>query len=58
MVLQGQQWTTVAGLVEEGRKNEVKEIEPGLIGIHTQPTFGIGQRAIVVQTPEGAGSFE
>lgn len=26
----------------------------GLTGIGTEPYFGIGQRAILVQTPEGA----
>jgi hypothetical protein len=26
----------------------------GLTGIGTEPYFGIGQRAVLVQTPEGA----
>lgn len=33
--------------------NELREQEPGLIGIGTTPTFAIGQRALLVQTPHG-----
>lgn len=49
---QGQQWTTLATLQAE-RHNEIKEIEPDLTGIGTQPSFAIGQRALLVQTPVG-----
>jgi hypothetical protein len=49
---QGQQWTTLAALQAE-RHNEIKEVEPKLIGIGTQPSFAIGQRALLVQTPAG-----
>ncbi len=49
---QGQQWTTLAALQAE-RHNEVKEVEPHLTGIGTQPSFAIGQRALLVQTPTG-----
>jgi hypothetical protein len=31
-------------------KNLIKEEEPGLIGIGTEPTFAIGQRALLIQT--------
>ncbi|KAK9916540.1 hypothetical protein WJX75_003870 [Coccomyxa subellipsoidea] len=34
-------------------KNLIKEEEPGLIGIGTEPTFAIGQRALLIQTGEG-----
>ena len=27
--LQGQEWTTIEGLVEEGHHNKIQEIEPG-----------------------------
>ena len=48
----GQQWTTMAALRAE-RRNEVREVEPGLIGIGTTPSFAIGQRALLVQAPGG-----
>ncbi len=34
-------------------RNELREEEPGLIGIGTVPTFAIGQRALLVRTHEG-----
>jgi hypothetical protein len=49
----GQQWTTLGEMRAEGRSNEIREIEPGLHGIGTKPHFGIGQRALLVQTPGG-----
>jgi hypothetical protein len=48
----GQQWTTL----EESRQshhNLVKTEEPALTGIGTQPSFAIGQRALLIQTPDG-----
>lgn len=48
----GQTWTTPARLRREHR-NEVRALEPGLVSIHTEPHFAIGQRALLVQTPEG-----
>jgi glyoxylase-like metal-dependent hydrolase (beta-lactamase superfamily II) len=33
--------------------NAWRHYEPGLLGIGTTPAFGIGQRALLVQTPEG-----
>ncbi len=33
--------------------NVIKLIEPNLTGIGTQPSFAIGQRALLVQTPPG-----
>ena len=50
---QGQQWTTIEELIAEGRRNDLREEEPGLISIGTQPSFAIGQRALIVQTPSG-----
>jgi hypothetical protein len=43
----GQRWTTIAELARDHR-NRVEEIEPGLIGIGTEPAFAIGQRALAV----------
>ncbi len=48
----GQQWTTLSALQKE-HHNEFRIIEPGLTGIGTSPSFSIGQRALLVQTPEG-----
>lgn len=49
----GQRWTTSADLVAEGRRGDWREEEPGLLGIGTSPSFAIGQRALLVQTPAG-----
>lgn len=49
----GQQWTTRDELIEGGRRNEVRELEPGLTGIGITPSFSIGQRALLVQTDAG-----
>jgi hypothetical protein len=48
----GQQWTT---LEDMGRKyrNDIKQEEPGLHSIHTEPGFAIGQRAFLLATPKG-----
>ena len=48
-----QKWTTLEGMIADGYRNEVRDIEPGLTGIRTEPQFGIGQRALLVQTPRG-----
>jgi hypothetical protein len=50
---QGQRWATLAELRAEGRRVEVRDLEPGLSGIGADPTIGIGQRAMLVQTPAG-----
>lgn len=50
---QGQQWTTLAAMQEGGYHNVFREHEPGLIGIGTEPSFAIGQRALLVQTEQG-----
>lgn len=48
----GQRWTTLEALRDEYH-NVIKAVEPGLTGIGTHPTFAIGQRALLVQAPEG-----
>jgi len=48
----GQSWTTLEQLARRGF-NAYREHEPGLIGIGTQPQFAIGQRALLVLTPNG-----
>jgi hypothetical protein len=48
----GQRWVTMA---EIGRDRAVllRDEEPGLTGVGVEPAFGIGQRALLVRTPEG-----
>jgi len=48
----GQRWTTLPALSARAF-NSYREHEPGLIGIGTQPQFAIGQRALLVRTPNG-----
>lgn len=48
----GQQWTSLDELRRQ-HTNRIEEVEPGLTGIGTVPGFAIGQRALLVQTPEG-----
>ncbi len=49
----GQQWTTLDDLAREGRRNEIRELEPGLAHVATVPPLAIGQRALLVQTGQG-----
>ncbi len=48
----GQEWTALEDLQSE-HSNAIKTIEPNLTGIGTEPSFAIGQRALLVQTPAG-----
>jgi hypothetical protein len=47
--LEGQQWTTLDELRTDHRA-EIREEEPGLTGIGCEPSFAIGQRALLVET--------
>lgn len=49
----GQEWTTLAEMRAGAWKNVLCEQEPNLIGIGTEPKFGIGQRALLVRSPVG-----
>jgi hypothetical protein len=48
----GQQWTTLAEL-RESHRSVVRLEELGLYGIGIEPTFAIGQRALLVTSPNG-----
>jgi len=48
----GQTWTTLAALAAS-HFNGWRQHAPGVIGIGTQPTFAIGQRALLISTPAG-----
>jgi len=49
----GQAWTTIAALADQGHRIELREQEPGLIGIGVEPALGIGQRALLARTAKG-----
>jgi hypothetical protein len=48
----GQRWTTAAALAAD-HGTELREEEPGLLGVCVEPSFAIGQRALLVRTPHG-----
>lgn len=48
----GPSWTTMEELAGD-HGNRIEPLEPGLFGIGTEPSFAIGQRALLVQTDEG-----
>ena len=48
----GQQWTTTAQLAQM-HVTELRDEEPGLLGVGVTPSFAIGQRALLVRTPHG-----
>jgi hypothetical protein len=48
----GQAWTTPQRLAG-GHVNAWRRLETDLFEIHTNPGFGIGQRALLLRTPEG-----
>lgn len=49
----GQVWTTMDDLAESGYRSEVREVEPDLFGLGVRPGIGVGQRGLIVRTPEG-----
>jgi hypothetical protein len=48
----GQEWTTLNEL-QRSHHNVLTPEEPGLTSIRTEPAFAIGQRALLVETPQG-----
>ena len=48
----GQRWTTPEQLRAHHRA-DIREEEPGLLGIGMNPSFGIGQRALLIKTADG-----
>jgi hypothetical protein len=49
----GQRWTTMARLAADGCHSVIREVEPGLTGVGCEPGVGVGQRGLLVSTPEG-----
>ncbi|MBZ0257029.1 MBL fold metallo-hydrolase [bacterium] len=50
--LNGQPWTTLSA-VQKHHANDIVQWDDGLYSIRTMPKFGIGQRAFLIQTPQG-----
>lgn len=49
----GQRWTSLAALAAAGHHSDLRELEPGLLGVGVDPPVAIGQRGLVVRTDEG-----
>ena len=49
---EGQRWTTLAELRRDHRA-VIRELEPQLTGIGLEPNFGIGQRALLLESGGG-----
>ena len=49
---EGQGWTTL-GELRAKHQADIRLEEPGLHGIGTKPSFAIGQRALLIQHPQG-----
>ncbi|WP_324653310.1 MBL fold metallo-hydrolase [Georgenia sp. H159] len=54
----GQTWTTLGELAASGHSTVVEELEPGLVGIGTAPSVGIGQTGKLVVTDAGNVLFD
>src|ERR1700686_5084270 len=50
--LDGQEGTALEKLARK-HHNTIQQQEPQLLSIHTEPHFAIGQRAFLLQTPQG-----
>ncbi|MEO6178389.1 MAG: MBL fold metallo-hydrolase [Devosia sp.] len=48
----GQGWTTLEALREK-HVNELIELEPGLTGLGSKPQIAIGERALIIERPDG-----
>jgi len=48
----GQDWTTLDALRAD-HVNELRSLEPGLTGIGSHPQIAIGQRALLIERPDG-----
>lgn len=48
----GQSWTTLDDLLTD-HVNEWHEVEPGLTGLASKPQVAIGQRALIIERPDG-----
>lgn len=42
--LGGQEWATLGEMSTRGHRIDLRDLEPGLIGVGIEPSFAIGQR--------------
>lgn len=49
----GQQWTSLEEMRSAGFRARVAEEGPGVLGVGCEPSFAIGQRALLVRSPDG-----
>lgn len=49
----GQAWTTLEELKNNGYRIELRDQDPLLVGVGIEPSFAIGQRAVLVRTADG-----
>jgi hypothetical protein len=50
---EGQQWTSLEELRDGSRKGRVEQEGPGVLGVGSDPSLAIGQRALLVQADSG-----
>jgi glyoxylase-like metal-dependent hydrolase (beta-lactamase superfamily II) len=50
--VRGQSWTTLEEL-QSDHVNELKHMEPGLTALGSKPAVAIGQRALIIERPDG-----
>ena len=49
----GQRWTTQTQMASQGHRTSVEELEEGLYALTVEPELAIGQRGLIVRTPNG-----
>ncbi|MBC7630887.1 hydrolase [Aeromicrobium sp.] len=49
----GQRWTTQAELAADGYRGVITQLEPDLYAVDVVPELGIGQRGLLLRTPDG-----
>lgn len=49
----GQQWISLDALASSPYELSIRELEPGLFGVHREPEFAIGQWSMLLQTSAG-----
>ena len=50
---EGQRWTTLEELAAAGYRSDIRDLEPRLYGVGVAPSFGIGQRGLLIRTAAG-----
>lgn len=49
----GQVWTTLEELAASGYRSDIREVEPGLLGLGVNRHIGVGHRGLLVRTAQG-----